>query len=469
MSLITQLQNKQVLLLGLGISGLSCVRYLVKQGISFAVNDSRENPVDSSWFHKAYPNITLVTGKWDTQLIGNADIIIASPGVDLQQAEFVEHIKDNCQVLGDVELFFQLLADHKKQPQIVAVTGSNGKSTVVSLLAHIANKLNINAQLAGNIGVPVFDTLASIVNDEVSCLLLELSSFQLETLSAMQATTATILNISDDHLDRHLTLENYQTIKQRIYVNSRHIIFNRDDVLTYPNKVNPCQTLTSFGSGEAASGEFGLIDNEQGLQLSFDKQPLLAVSHLPIAGIHNALNCLAALALGDKLGWDLSAMVRALTSFKGLPHRCEKINAKDKIIWVNDSKATNVGATLAAIEGLAKIKTAAQQLILIAGGDGKGADFSPLQQVFHDKVDLLITLGKDGDKLATLKAEHIVASSLTQAVTIAKQHAKAGDIVLLSPACASLDMFESYAQRGQCFADAIHGNNTDVIQEISYD
>ncbi len=469
MSLITHLQHKQVLVLGLGMSGLSCVRYLTEQGVRFAVNDSRENPVDSTWFKQTYPNVNLVIGHWDASLIAQADVIIVSPGVNLNEATIASNISENCQVLGDVELFFQCVNEHQIATKVIAVTGSNGKSTVVSLLAHIARELHIKAQLAGNIGVPVLDTLNTLLSDDIACLILELSSFQLETLKSMPATAATVLNISDDHLDRHVTIENYQAIKQRIYHQSQSIIFNRDDALTYPNKLTATQKVSSFGSNVPQTDEFGLVNSAQGLQLMFGQQVLLPISQLPIAGIHNALNCLAALALGHQLGWPLDAMVKALTSFQGLAHRCEKITSHDAITWVNDSKATNVGATLAAIEGLAKAKTAEQKLILIAGGDGKGADFSPLKQAIEHHVDYLITLGKDGAQLAALTAEAQRVHSLEQAVVMAKQQASQGDIVLLSPACASLDMFKNFAARGECFIQAVHQVNRDSVQEVSND
>jgi len=470
MSLIAQLKNKQVLVLGLGITGLSCVRYLTKQGINFTVNDSRSCPVDSKWFKQAYPDIKLVTSKWDNNLIAQADIIIVSPGIDLKQPDIAEHLTEQCQILGDVELFFQVLTEHKKQPDVIAVTGSNGKSTVVSLLVHMANKLNIKAQLAGNIGVPVLDTLNNVLADKTRCLILELSSFQLETLHSMRATAATVLNVSDDHLDRHIDLITYQSIKHHIYKQAHHIIFNRDDALTYPKKVQNYQDITSFGSDTAAADEFGLADSPQGLQLMLGSQALLPLTKLPLTGIHNALNCLAALALGRKLGWNINAMIDALITFKGLAHRCEQIASNDDIIWINDSKATNVGATLAAIEGLALVKNRDQKLILIAGGDGKGADFSPLKKVINDDVDLLITLGKDGDKLASLKTNTQSVASLAQAVKQAKQHAQAGDIILLSPACASIDMFKNFAERGELFVQEIRMNNRrKTTQEVGYD
>ncbi len=454
MTVITQLKNKNVLVLGLGLTGLSCVRYLAKQGLKFSVNDSREAAVNKQSFAADFPQVELTLGNWDHEKISAAEVIIASPGIDLASKDIAPYISDNCQVWGDIELFFQVLNANHIQLPTLAVTGSNGKSTVVTLLAHMGEQLGINVCLAGNIGTPIIDLL--INNEHLSCdvLILELSSFQLETLTSMRAEGATVLNISDDHLDRHKTLQNYQKIKQNIYQQAQTLVVNRDDVLTKPLNVTNKQQVVSFGSDRPIKDQFGLGLEQDKLHLMFAEQALIAVDKLSISGIHNALNCLAALALGQTVGWSLAAMVKTLPTFKGLPHRCQVI-ASDNITWINDSKATNVGSTLAALEGLAKTKQANQQLILIAGGEGKGADFSPLTQVVNKDVSLLITLGKDADKLMSLTANAIKVDSLIAAVELAAQQAKQDDIVLLSPACASLDMFKNFAERGDVFTRAV--------------
>jgi len=455
MQLIEKMKAKQVLVLGLGVTGMSCVRFLQSQGLIFTANDSRENLFDSTQFNDNFPQVKLSLGHWDQQLISTADIIIASPGIDLKQAAISEHIKVHCQVLGDVELFCQLLKSQHKALPILAVTGSNGKSTVVSLLVHMAKNIGLNVPLAGNIGVPVLDYLNDVFADKIDCLVLELSSFQLETLASMQALGVSILNVSDDHLDRHKTLANYHQIKQKIYQQAQTLVFNRDDALTKPTQANEDQPMISFGSDKPNNEQFGIAKVATKYQLMFGEKALLTLESLPIAGIHNALNCLAALALGQSARWPLVEMVNSLASFKGLDHRCQVITTTDNITWINDSKATNVGATLAAITSLAKTKTKAQQLILIAGGEGKGADFSPLQTVFATAVDHLITLGKDGNKLAALATRVTKVDNLIQAVAVAKQQARSGDIVILSPACASLDMFKNFAERGEQFVKAV--------------
>ncbi len=455
MTLKTQLKDKHILVLGLGLTGLSCVRFLTSQGLTIAVNDSRENIVDPNQFSIDYPEVSLFLGSWDQAQIATADIIIASPGIDLEATGIRQHISEKCQVWGDVELFFQTLKARNLHVPTLAVTGSNGKSTVVSLLAHIGNKLGLTVCLAGNIGTPILDLLSD--NKIVTCdaLILELSSFQLETVNSMQANGATVLNISDDHLDRHKTLACYQQIKQKIYQQTEKIIFNRDDSLSKPVANGNAQAWMSFGSDAPQDNNFGLGVKDDKLQLMYGEQVLVAVNDLSIAGTHNALNCLAALALGQSVNWPLAAMVKTLSSFTGLAHRCQVVASEDGITWINDSKATNVGSTLAALVGLADTKQATQQLILIAGGEGKGADFSPLQDKINKEVSLLITLGKDADKLAKLTEKSVKTDNLITAVKLAQDYAKAGDIVLLSPACASLDMFKNFVERGNIFTQAV--------------
>ncbi|MCJ8319652.1 MAG: UDP-N-acetylmuramoyl-L-alanine--D-glutamate ligase [Colwellia sp.] len=455
-STLLLLRDKKVLVLGIGLTGLSCAQFLSANNISFAINDSRENPFSkASRFSQNTLEHEIVLGKWDAELISQADIILVSPGIDLSEPEIKSFIKANCLVWGDIELYCRLT----KTP-ILAVTGSNGKSTVVTLLAHLGKALGYKTELGGNVGVPVLDHLSEetdkgINTSSLEFLILELSSFQLENLSSMQAIAATVLNISDDHLDRHLTLENYCSIKQRIYQQSKIAIINRDDQATFLKVKNNNQSIVSFGSDEPKNGNFGLALIDGNTCLMFGDQSLIAIEDLPLAGMHNALNYLAALALGYCAGWSVVSMVNKLVGFEGLKHRCQKVSADNEIVWINDSKATNVGATLAAINGFAKIMKPSQQLILIAGGEGKGADFTPLKIAITEQVSQLITLGKDGGKIAKLSDNTIEVSTLKQAIEVANRLASPNDIVLLSPACASFDMFENFAERGQVFIDVV--------------
>lgn len=440
MTTLALLQNKNILVLGLGATGLSCARFLTSQCVDFVVNDSRQKPPGAARLQQLNSNIALISGRWDIDAIAHADLIIASPGVDINLPEIANNRKAGSELIGDVELFCQLSSS-----KVIAVTGSNGKSTVVSLLAHLANYCELDAALAGNIGLPVLD----VVNENKDFVILELSSFQLETMKSMQAVAATILNISDDHLDRHLTLDNYAQIKHKIFTQSVRRVINREQELSQPRSVDSSDV--SFGLSQPDVGHFG-INNVSGIRyLSFGDTNLLACEQLPIVGKHNELNCLAALALGYCAGWPLDKMVKGLASFEGLDHRCKQVDSGDDIIWVNDSKATNIGATLAAIDGLA---SSHHKLILIAGGDGKGADFNELKPALAH-VDHLVTLGKDGPQIAALKAGSIEVDTLIDAVNTSRKLAKAGDMVLLSPACASIDMFNNYMQRGDMFIEAI--------------
>lgn len=496
MTLLTDLQHKKILVLGAGITGLSCVRYLSAQGLCFAVNDSRTNPFTVNYteqqFYQEFPTARLHLGTWHSELITNADIIFISPGINSATHDIADYISADCHVMGDVELFCQLnqergVSEDKKPIEILALTGSNGKSTVVSLLAYLAQALGINAQLGGNIGQPVLDIFTNEIkhannpitnnlinhrlsekNDIPDLLILELSSFQLETLKSMKAIATSVLNVSDDHLDRHKTMANYTAIKQSIYQQGKVAITNRDDKAT--NTPNKSQSVLSFGSDTPAHNEFGIITENNESYLAFGKQPLIALTQLPLAGMHNALNYLTALAFGYSAGWSLDAMVNNLTGFTGLSHRCQRIVSNDGITWINDSKATNVGATLAAINGLAQTLTTQnnrkQRLILIAGGEGKGADFTPLTTPLADYVSEIITLGKDGDSIANVvpnKAHVSQVTTLREAVQVAKTLANIGDVVLLSPACASLDMFKSFVDRGEQFSNAV----IQLAEEIS--
>lgn len=470
MTLLADFKDKQIVVLGAGITGMSCARYLSAQGLCFAVNDSRSQPFAEDYselqFKRDFPRANLHLGQWHSDLIASADIILISPGIDSASSDIAQNISTDCRVMGDVELFCLLNNERSNKADIdpisiLAVTGSNGKSTVVSLLAYLADSLGVNAQLGGNIGQPVLDIFTQESTGEnknlPEFLILELSSFQLETLKSMQAIATSVLNVSDDHLDRHHNMENYQRIKQGIYTQGNVAVINRDDIGT--QTLDQSQSVSSFGSDVPAKNQFGVTRVEGKATLAFGKQNLITLDELPLAGMHNALNYLAALALGYSAGWSLTAMVKNLAGFTGLAHRCQKVASDDGITWINDSKATNVGATLAAINGLAQTLTeqnnVKQRLILIAGGDGKGADFTPLVEPLTAHVSQVITFGKDGDKIANLTSKSSKVTSLYAAVQTANAVAAPGDIVLLSPACASLDMFKNFSERGEQFIAAV--------------
>ncbi|QBG36780.1 UDP-N-acetylmuramoyl-L-alanine--D-glutamate ligase [Litorilituus sediminis] len=464
MTLLSTLKDKRIVVLGAGLTGLSCARYLHAQGLSFTVNDSREKPFaagqySESNFQQDFSHAKLVTGCWCQESIALADLIIASPGIDLHSSGIHSWINDSCQVIGDVELFCQVNNARVNPMAILAVTGSNGKSTVVSMLAYLAKVLGENAQLGGNIGQPVLDLLMPeqatdmVHSSQPDLVILELSSFQLETMNSMKAIAASVLNLSDDHLDRHKTMANYQAIKQRIYPQAKIAVINRDDQATVT--LDSSQQMISFGSDKPTVGNFGVAGEAGEQALRFGEQMLIPLDKLPLAGMHNALNYLAVLALGYSAGWSLSAMVENLKGFSGLAHRCQLIETNDDIAWINDSKATNVGATLAAINGLSQTKAADSQLILILGGEGKGADFSPLSKAINESGAQVIALGKDGSQIVELLGGTLV-ESLDDAVAKAHELATAGDMVLLSPACASIDMFKNYMERGDKYIALVH-------------
>ncbi len=457
MSYLTAFKDKNIVVLGAGMTGLSCLRFLHANGLSFVVNDSRSMPFanedDLTRYQQNFPSVIFEFGRWHQSLISGADIVIVSPGIDLVAEGIVQLFSPHCKVIGDVELFCLINNDKVHPIDMLAVTGSNGKSTVVSLLHFLAGELGISAALAGNIGEPILELLNLEATKQPECIIVELSSFQLETLKSMQAIAASVLNVSDDHLDRHKTLANYQALKQSIYQQANVAVVNREDVATVTLVEE--QSVVSFGLDKPEDGHFGLATIDDEICLMFGEDNLIALNKLPLAGMHNALNYLAALALGACAGWSVSSMVEHLAGFNGLAHRCQRVKTTDNIHWVNDSKATNVGATVAALTGLAPTIAKNKRLILIAGGDGKGANFSPLKTLLARHVSQLITLGKDGSEIAGLVDNAIEVDSLADAVKQAKNIAEAGDMVLLSPACASIDMFKNFKVRGQVFIAAV--------------
>jgi UDP-N-acetylmuramoylalanine--D-glutamate ligase len=333
---------------------------------------------------------------------------------------------------------------------LVAITGSNAKSTVVTLVGEMAKEAGLRTAVAGNIGTPVLDLL----NDEpYEIYVLELSSFQLETTFNLNAAVATVLNMSPDHMDRYDSMQAYHRAKHRIFQGCRHVVVNRDDALTRP-LLPATVNVTSFGLGPEDSRDFSVIDQNGKQYLAYERQPLLAVSELKIAGRHNVANALAALALGHSAGLEWEPMLAALRKFPGLPHRCQWVATVDGVPWYNDSKGTNVGASVAAITGLG----ATARVVLLAGGVGKGAKFTELAPVMRRFGKLAILFGEDADKIELVLAGVVPvqrAASLEDAVNQARASAGAGDLVLLSPACASFDMFNNYEHRGQVFMDTV--------------
>jgi UDP-N-acetylmuramoylalanine--D-glutamate ligase len=427
---------KQVVIIGLGKTGLSCVTYFRQRGITPLVMDTRENPPGK----ESLPaDCRLMTGPLDTEMLCSASLIVASPGIALATPALQAAKAAGVEIVGDIELF----AREAKAP-IVAITGSNGKSTVTSLVGLMAEQAGLNVGVGGNIGTPALDLLLQ----PADLYVLELSSFQLETTSSLQPTAAVILNLSEDHLDRYDGMSGYLAAKQRIFTQAKHIVINRDDAATLPPEQSYWQ---SFGLNNDA---YGRILQADGLWLSVAGKPVLSVAELHIVGAHNQMNALAAMALADAVEIPQVAQLAVLRSFTGLAHRCQFVREVNGVRWINDSKATNVGSTLAAVAGVSE--SVQGRLWLLAGGQGKGQDFSPLQPLLADQIHEMVCFGQDADVLMKLSHNTRRAADLDVAVSEVAAQVQAGDWVLLAPACASLDQFRSFEHRGQRFADLVN-------------
>ncbi len=436
--------NKIKAVIGTGITGLSVARFLAAKQEAFIVLDTRTNPPNLENVQQEFPNITIECGELNPETLLACDEIIVSPGVAMATPAIERAKNAGIPVVGDIELFVR----HAKAP-IIAITGSNAKSTVTTLVGEMARAAGIRVAVGGNLGTPALDLL----NDAVELYVMELSSFQLETVTKLNAKVATILNISADHLDRYDSLRAYILAKLRIYFGAEHIVVNRKDVLTHPPFAAGVKPI--YFGGNADFGGFGLIKENGQEFLAKNLTPLMPAGELKIRGRHNVDNALAALALGDAAGIPMDAMLGTLKQFKGLKHRCEFVADKNGIEFFNDSKGTNIGATLAAIQGLARDP---QQLIVILGGEGKGQDFTELAPTLKAINSQVILIGRDAPIIeqALAQATKIThANSMPDAVSKAFQIAHHGDAVLLSPACASFDMFKNYEDRGEKFCAAV--------------
>lgn len=436
--------SQLVIIIGLGVTGISAARFLAKRGVRFMVMDSREAPPNLNTFKQEFPDIECLLGVLDEERLLQADEIIISPGMSPKIPELQKASDSGVSVIGDIELF----ARYVKQP-VIAITGSNAKSTVTSLVGAMAKAQGYNVGVGGNLGTPV---LEMIEDPAIDIFVLELSSFQLETTSSLKPKVATILNVSEDHLDRHGSLQFYHQAKQRIYRNAENIVINRQDMLTHPPLSNSV-AVWSFGNDKPDIKGFGLVLKEEQYQLFYQFSPVLAAHELLIKGKHNYVNALAALAIGTAAGFNQESMVEALKAFTGLPHRCEYIATANEVIYINDSKATNVGAALAAIDGFCDLDR--KNLVLIAGGQGKDADFSSLKSAVERAVHHVVLIGEDAEKLAEVlsgAATILHKQTFRDAVKAASECAMPGDTVLLSPACASFDMFSGFEERGEQFS-----------------
>jgi UDP-N-acetylmuramoylalanine--D-glutamate ligase len=435
------------LVVGLGQTGLACARFLAAQGESFAVADIRSNPPGIEELRRELPQVPVYLGPFDSGLFASAARLVLSPGVAPQEPAIAAAAAQGSEVLGDIELF----ARHAAAP-VVAITGSNGKSTVTALLGEMAAAAGVKALVGGNIGTPVLELLAQPAPE---LYVLELSSFQLEVTSSLNCRAAVVLNVSEDHLDRHGDIASYAAIKGRIYRGDGVMVINADDPVVAA-MAEPGREVVRFSLAAPRSGvDFGLCERDGRPWLAKGERLLMPAAEVRIPGRHNLANALAALALGEACGLPLAPMLQTLRQFPGLPHRCQWVAEVGGVNYYEDSKGTNVGATLAAIEGMP-----GEKVVLIAGGQGKGQDFTPLRHAVASRARAVVLIGEDAPLLRqALERSAAISHAFTMEEAVAQAAALAhpGDSVLLSPACASFDMFRNYAERGERFVAAVQG------------
>lgn len=446
------LKDKRILVLGLGDTGLSALRWLSRQGACLSVADTRTAPPGLALLQQELPQVTVHLGAFCEQVFAEADLIVSSPGVPLAEPQIQAALRRGVPVVGDVELF----AQHKPaQAKVIAITGANGKSTVTMLAGAMCQAAGLKTVVAGNIGLPVLDALATPASD---IYVLELSSFQLETTHTLAADAATVLNISEDHMDRYAGMADYAAAKARIFHGNGVQVLNRQDGYSRSMAIAGRKQVTFGNDAPTAADDYGLVHADNAIWLMRGDTRLLTVGEMRVAGLHNAGNALAALALGHAIGLDHAVMLDALRAFKGLPHRVEWVAEIAGVTFYDDSKGTNVGATCAALDGLT-YQGRPQKAVLIAGGDGKGQDFSPLNDAVARNARAVVLIGRDAPQIAAALENSgipmLYAAGLEDAVQRAFAAAQPHDAVLLSPACASFDMFRNYVHRAEVFVGAV--------------
>ena len=496
---------------GLGVTGQACVRFLLQKQATVKAFDTRANftlvtdpDSDLDTDMQAFMAEKVTCNALSEDYFDGVDTLVLSPGLALNIEQVALAQKCGVEVIGDVELFARLNASTSgatPAKRVVGITGSNGKTTVTLLVNHLLKSCGVKSIEAGNVGRPVLEALQS----DADVVVMELSSFQLETTSSLVLEAATVLNISDDHLDRHGTLEAYIDAKHRIFDNAKSAVVWRDGEFVAPyeqlitdakgiaasnavsdgvsnaisNESLASKNIVEYGLGESTTGfaiasfcgDGSTLGDEQSLHVTFKGEKLIALSDIHLAGMHNVLNIMAALGICLQLGVSPALAVKHLHSFKAAPHRCVEIARVNDIRYIDDSKATNIGATIAALEGLAP--TIQGKLILIAGGDAKGADIASLSPYLTKYVSHVFALGKDAHLFEKSFAHTTRVATMKDAVKAATRLAAPGDVVLLSPACASLDMFKNYMHRGDVFKQDVHdllnlhGKNDDAVEATS--
>lgn len=476
------LAGKRVLVLGLGETGLSMAHWLARERADVRVADTRASPPGLEQLRHSLPSVPVACGDFTDSIFAGIDLVAISPGVPLVDPSVSRARARGVPVVGDIEIFAQALkrdgghGEHgddgaqalagEQAPRILVITGTNGKSTVTALAGAMCAAAGLDCEVAGNISPAALDALRRRreAGNDPQAWVLELSSFQLESTATLDASAAAMLNLSEDHLDRYASLREYAAAKARAFRGSGVQVLNRDDPASLSMAL-PGRRTISFGVGAPRSPEdFGLLERGGMPWLAQGATPLLAVADMKLAGLHNASNALAALALCSAIGLPLAPLLEALREFRGLPHRLELVGVKGGeaagVRFYDDSKGTNVGATVAALDGLAgsAIRRGAR-VVLIAGGEGKSQDFSPLRPVVARTARAAVLIGRDAASIErALEGSGVPvrrAGTMEQAVALSAAEARPGDAVLLSPACASFDMFRDYKHRGEVYCDAV--------------
>jgi UDP-N-acetylmuramoylalanine--D-glutamate ligase len=437
-------KTKRALVVGLGLTGFSCVRHLVARGHDVTVVDTRDQPPKLAELKREFPDVAVHAGGLPAALFDDPGLLVVSPGVSIKEQEIARAIGRGAQAIGDIELFAQ-----EATAPVIAVTGANGKSTVTALTGEMCRRAGMQTAVGGNIGVPALSLLTS---PEPDVYVLELSSFQLESTYSLNARAATVLNITPDHMDRYRDIDEYAGAKARIFHGNGTMVLNADDPLV-TRMIQSGRRTIYFSLGRPADAQdYGLDEINGATWLVRGKQPLMPAHEVPLAGRHNLANVLAAMALAEAAGVAAEAACAAVREFKGLKHRTELVAERHGVRWYDDSKGTNVGATVAALNGMSS------PVILIAGGDGKGQDFSGLKAAAVQHARAVVLIGRDAPQIEAAFGGAVSvrrAKDMHDAVRIAHELAQPGDVVLLSPACASFDMFRNYEHRAEVFCQAV--------------
>ena len=446
-------QGRRAVVLGLGMTGLSLARHLARHGADVRVADTRSDPPNRAALAAALPQVPLQTDEFSEATFDGADLIAISPGVSPHHPAIRAAIESGVEIVGDIELFARALPADQK---VLAVTGTNGKSTVVSLTGALTQAAGLSTIVAGNIGHAVLDALDAIEAGAPwpDVFVLELSSYQLETTTSLRPVAAAVLNVSPNHMDRYAGIADYAAAKARIFAHASVQVLNRDDPIVRLMRW-PGRTAQTFGAGVPLSEEeWGLVERADGAWLARGGELLMQASRLALVGRHNAQNALAALALASSLARIGRPMLEALAQFRGLPHRMAPVVEAGGVLYVDDSKGTTVAATQVALEGIGR------PVVLIAGGDGKGQSFAPLRASIDRTCRAVLLIGRDAPQIARALEGSAVRVELPGTLAVAVERAidlaLPGDAVLLSPACASLDQFRDYAERGRRFAEFVH-------------